>query len=140
MPRVSVSRELLASRDDVWAFLADPSRFSDWWPGVAAVTPDRLGLAPGGRWQLHGVDRPTLRRQATSSGLLLVREVVTGERVAWTMTGDHVDAELRLAANGPDRTIVVLEVDAPWFSGIRRGLARRALTRLHARCRASDPP
>ena len=139
MPRVSVSRELLASRDDVWAFLADPSRFSDWWPGVAAVTPDRLGLAPGGRWQLHGVDRPTLRRQATSSGLLLVREVVTGERVAWTMTGDHVDAELRLAANGPDRTIVVLEVDAPWFSGIGRGLARRALTRLHARCRASDP-
>ena len=60
MARASASRELLASREDVWAFLAEPRHFSDWWPGVAAVTPGRRGLVPGARWEIHGVDRPTL--------------------------------------------------------------------------------
>ena len=137
MPRASASRELLASREDVWAFIAEPYHFSDWWPGIAGVTPDRRGLAPGARWQVHGVDRPTLLRRATSSGLLLVRAVETGRRVAWTLTGDHMDAELLLEEREPNRTVAVLEVEAPWLYGFSRALPRRALTRLHALCQTA---
>lgn len=137
MPRVSVSRELLAPRRDVWAFIAEPHHFADWWPGVAGVTPDRRGLAEGARWQVHGVDRPTLLRKATSSGMLLVRKVRPPEVFGWTLTGDHIDVELRLDQRGADRTLAVLEVDAPWLVGFSRALPRRALTRLHALCQTA---
>ena len=45
------SRELLAARDDVWSFIAEPHHFSDWWPGIGGVQPDRRGLAEGARWE-----------------------------------------------------------------------------------------
>ena len=137
MPRISASRELLASRRDVWSFVAEPHHFSDWWPGIAAVRPDRRGLAEGARWEVHTEDRPTLLRRATSSGMLLVREVRPLESFAWTLTGDHIDAELRLEARGDDRTLAVLELDAPWLFGFSRTLPRRALTRLHALCQTA---
>jgi hypothetical protein len=136
MPRVSASRELLASRDDVWQFIAEPHHFSDWWPGIAAVQPDRRGLAEGARWQIVTADRPTLLRRATSSGMLLVRAVRAPELFGWTLTGDHIDAELRLEVSADDRTIAVLELDAPLF-GVSRALPRRALTRLHALCQTA---
>jgi uncharacterized protein YndB with AHSA1/START domain len=137
MPRVSASRELLASRNDVWAFIAEPRHFADWWPGIAAVQPDRLGLAEGARWQIVTADRPSLLRRATSSGMLLVRAVRAPELFGWTLTGDHIDAELRLGDAGEGRTAAVLELDAPWLFGISRALPRRALTRLHALCQTA---
>jgi uncharacterized protein YndB with AHSA1/START domain len=139
MPHASASRELLASREDVWKFVAEPHHFPDWWPGIAAVQPDRRGVAEGARWHVHGTDRPTLFRRPTSSGILLVRSVEAPERFAWTLTGDHIDAELRLQEGEPDRTIAVLEVESPWLYGFSRALPREALTRLHALCQtASD--
>ena len=132
MPRASASRELLASRDDVWAFVAEPHHFADWWPGVAGVHPDRRGLAEGARWELHTADRPTLFRRATSSGMLLVRAVRPPELFGWTLTGDHIDAELRLEPRGENRTVAVLELDAAWLVGFSRALPKRALIRLHA--------
>ena len=45
------SRELLAPRADVWAFLAEPFHLSNWWPGITGVEPDRRGFAPGARWK-----------------------------------------------------------------------------------------
>jgi uncharacterized protein YndB with AHSA1/START domain len=137
MPRVSASRELLASRDDVWQFISEPRHFADWWPGIAAVQPDRRGLAEGARWEIITADRPTLLRRATSSGMLLVRAVRRPELFAWTLTGDHVDAELRLEASGDERTVAVLELEAPWLFGISRALPRRALTRLHTLCQTA---
>jgi uncharacterized protein YndB with AHSA1/START domain len=137
MPRVTASRELLASRDDVWAFVAEPRHFADWWPGIAAVQPDRRGVAEGARWQILTADRPTLLRRATSSGMLLVRAVRPPELFGWTLTGDHVDAELRLEAVTADRTLAVLELEAPWLFGFSRSLPRRALTRLHALCQTA---
>ena len=137
MPRASASRELLASRDDVWAFIAEPHHFADWWPGIAGVHPDRRGLAEGARWELHTADRPTLFRRATSSGMLLVRAVRPPERFGWTLTGDHIDAELRLAPRGENRTVAVLELDAPWLVGFSRALPKRALIRLHALCQTA---
>jgi uncharacterized protein YndB with AHSA1/START domain len=137
MPRVSASRELLASRDDVWAFIAEPRHFADWWPGVAAVQPDRRGLAEGARWQIVTADRPTLLRRATSSGMLLVRAVRAPELFGWTLTGDHIDGELRLEPRDEERTLAVLELDAPWLVGLSRSLPRRALTRLYALCQTA---
>lgn len=134
MPRVSASRELLASRADVWSFVSEPHNFADWWPGVAAVQPDRRGFAEGARWELHSANRPTLLRRATSSGMLLVRGIDVPDRFAWTLTGDHIDAELQLQARGDERTLARLELDAPWLIGLSRALPRRALTRLHALC------
>jgi uncharacterized protein YndB with AHSA1/START domain len=132
LPRASARMEMLASREDLWSFIAEPHHFSDWWPGIAGVRPDRRGLAEGARWEVYGVERPTLFRRATSSGKLLVRGVQRPERLAWTLTGDHIDAELRLDEAGPDRTLATLEVEAPWLYGFSRALPRRALARLHA--------
>ena len=137
MPRVSASRELLAPRDDVWSFVAEPHHFADWWPGIAGVHPDRRGFAEGARWELHTAQRPTLLRRATSSGMLLVRTVRAPEVFAWTLTGDHIDAELTLEARSDDRTLAVLDLDAPWLVGLSRALPRRALTRLHALCQTA---
>jgi Polyketide cyclase / dehydrase and lipid transport len=137
MPRASASRELLAPREDVWTFVAEPHHFPDWWPGVAGVRPDRRGLAEGARWQVQGTDRPTLFRRATSSGMLLVRGVRAPERFAWTLTGDHIDAELRLEEQERELTVATLDVDAPWLYGISRALPRRALTRLHSLCQTA---
>lgn len=137
MPRVIASRELLAPRDDVWQFIAEPRHFADWWPGISAVQPDRRGLAEGARWQIITADRPTLLRRATSSGMLLVRAVRVPELFGFTLTGDRIDAELRLDASAEDRTAAVLELEAPWMIGISRALPRRALTRLHALCQTA---
>jgi uncharacterized protein YndB with AHSA1/START domain len=137
MPRASASRELLAAREDVWSFVAEPHHFPDWWPGIGGVQPDRRGFAEGARWGISGTDRPTLLRRATSSGMLLVTGIEAPERFAWRLTGDHIDAELRLEERGPDRTIATLEIEAPWLYGFSRALPRRALTRLHALCQTA---
>lgn len=137
MPRASASRELLAPRDDVWSFVAVPQHFADWWPGVAAVRPDRRGLAEGARWEVQTSNQPTLFRRATSSGMLLVTAVQVPHLFAWTLTGDHIDAELRLKGSEPDRTLAELVVEAPWLYGFSRTLPRRALTRLHALCQTA---
>jgi hypothetical protein len=132
MPRASAQKELLAGRLEVWRFIAEPHHFADWWPGVGGVHPDRRGFAEGSRWEVHGVDRPTLFRKATSSGMLLIRGITPPERFAWTLTGDHIDAELLLEESGTDRTLAILTLEAPWLYGFSRALPRRALDRLHS--------
>jgi uncharacterized protein YndB with AHSA1/START domain len=134
VPKVSAQRELLASRGDVWAFVAEPHHFSDWWPGIAAVRSDRRGLAEGARWEIVGADRPTLFRQASSSGMLQIRAVEPYERFAGYLTGDHLELDLRLQATDEERTRAFLSVEGTFMWGMSRSLPRRALSRLHALC------
>src|SRR5437879_13000913 len=101
MPHVSASRLLLAPREDVWDFIAEPHHFPDWWPGIAGVQPDRRGVAEGARWEILGHDRPTLFRRATSSAQMLVRGVPRPERFARTLTAHHVAPALRTARPRP---------------------------------------
>src|SRR5438309_8678124 len=81
--RHEASRELLAPREDVWGFLAEPYHLSDWWPTISGVRPDRRGLAPGARWEIVGAPQPTLLHRPRAQGLLIVREVDPLERVVW---------------------------------------------------------
>jgi hypothetical protein len=137
MPRVSVQRELLASRRDVWEFVAEPHHFPDWWPGVAAVRPDRRGFAEGARWEVIGSVRPSFLRQAASSGMLQVRAIEPLERFAFYLTGDHLELELRLQTIDDDRTRAILSVEGTFMFGMNRSLPRRALSRLHALCQTA---
>jgi len=137
VPRAAATRELLAAPEDVWEFLAEPRHFADWWPRIAAVEPDRRGLAPGARWVVHASPAPKLFRKSGFSGTLLVRTVRPCELFAWTLTGDNLEAELHLSATAPDRTQALLEVRAPFLAPLPRSLPRRALARLHELCQTA---
>jgi uncharacterized protein YndB with AHSA1/START domain len=137
LPTYAASRELLSPREDVWRFLAEPHHFSDWWPGIAGVQPDRRGLAPGARWRLHGGPRPSLIRRPDMTGTLIILKVQPPALVAWHMTTERLDAELRLEEASPGRTTAQLMVSAPFLIGLRRTLPRNALNRLYALCQTA---
>ena len=134
MPHYTATRTLLASLEDVWAFLVEPYHLSDWWPGIAGVQPDRRGLAPGARWQLRTGEPQgfalSLLRRPGAAGTLLVTEVERGRRIAFQLAADRIDAELDLESSAPDRTQVTLTVHAPW-GAVTRSFPQRALVRLY---------
>jgi hypothetical protein len=71
------------------------------------------------------------------TGMLLVLEVDPYERIAWHMTGERLDVELRLTATSETTTAAELTVSGPFFVGLRRSLPRNALNRLHALCQTA---
>jgi uncharacterized protein YndB with AHSA1/START domain len=133
VPRFAATRTLGAPPEDVWAVLADPAAFPDWWPGVDHVETGRQGLAPAARWQLTGPDRPSLLWRPQTTGTLLVLAVAPPTRLAFQLTGDRVDVELALRPLDDGRTEASLVVDAPSLSGIRRRFPAQVLGRLEAR-------
>lgn len=141
MPRITDSREVLAPREDVWKFIAEPYHLADWWPGIRGVQPDRKGLAPGARWLLNagpqtgGLVGAFLRRPQTTQNLV-VMDVRRGERVRFLFTLDGVEAEVRLEPAAESHTRVTIELDGPW-SRLNRSLPRTALSRLHALCQTA---
>jgi uncharacterized protein YndB with AHSA1/START domain len=136
MPVYSAARELLAPREDVWAFLAEPNHLSDWWPGINGVQADRRGLAPGARWRIQGLGRPTyvVARRPDVAGTLIFLDVRPPEFVAWQFVQARLDVELRLTEAAANRTRAELTVSAPLLGGVRRSLPHKALTRLYALC------
>jgi uncharacterized protein YndB with AHSA1/START domain len=129
--RTEARRELPAGRTAVWAFLAEPYHLSDWWPGVAAVQPDRRGFAPGARWQLRGTrwTNPFTGRQPMEQ-LLVVRTIEPYERFAFHLVADRLDVEVALAAVEEHRTRATVTVEGRLLLGGRRTLARHAAARL----------
>jgi uncharacterized protein YndB with AHSA1/START domain len=132
VPSYAATRTLLAPREDVWAFLAEPRHLADWWPGVVDVRPDRRGLAAGARWQVTGTGKPSLVRRPDAQGMLLVLAVEPHERIELRLTGDRIDIELRLRAVEPRLTEVQVSVSGPWLVGLSRSLPHRAAQRLAA--------
>ena len=124
--------ELMAPVEDVWAFIDEPRHLADWWPGIAAVEPDRRGLAAGARWQIRGTNRASIFRSPNPTGMLLVLAAARPERIAFQLTAERVEAELRLEASAADRTLATLTVSGPWLIGLGRSFPHRALNRLHA--------
>jgi uncharacterized protein YndB with AHSA1/START domain len=136
MPVYSAARELLAPREDVWAFLAEPNHLSDWWPGINGVQADRRGLAPGARWRIQGLGRPTyvVARRPDVAGTLIFLDVRPPDFAAWQFVQARLDVELRLTEAAANRTRVELTISAPLLAGLRRSLPHKALTRLYALC------
>ena len=133
--RAEASRDIPASRDQLWGFLAEPYHLSDWWPGVAAVHPDRRGLMPGARWELTGPSQPTLFHGANPRGMLVVGRVDPYERVTWSLLDQRLEVEVRLTTLAPERTRVTVAIEGPWrpeVLGRPRSLPRKAVARLHA--------
>jgi uncharacterized protein YndB with AHSA1/START domain len=139
MPTYSAARNLLAPREDVWAFLAEPNHLSDWWPGIKGVQPDRRGLAPGARWRIQGLGRPTyvVGRRPDVAGTLIFLDVRPPELAAWQFVQARLDVELKLTEEAADRTRAELTVTAPFLAGLRRSLPNKALTRLYALCQTA---
>jgi len=138
--RAEATRELDASRADVWGFLTEPYHLSDWWPGISSVRPDRRGLAPGARWEVVGPAQPTLFRKAYSSGRLLVRAVEPYERASWHLSAEKLDVEIRLETIDETHTRATVVVEGRWRPeafGRPRALPRQALARLHALCQTA---
>jgi hypothetical protein len=137
MPRVEAELELVASVEDVWGFLAEPRHLADWWPGIAAIEPDRRGLAPGARWIARGTGQAPLLRKAHAEDVILIREVEPHRRVVWHKVKERLDAELLLEPVGHDRTRARLAIRAPLMVAFGRRLPREALSRLHALCQTA---
>jgi uncharacterized protein YndB with AHSA1/START domain len=136
VPVYSAARELLAPREDVWAFLAEPNHLSDWWPGINSVQPDWRGLAPGARWRIQGLGRPTyvVGRRPDVAGTLIFLDVRPPEFAAWQFVQARLDVELRLTEAAANRTRAELTISAPLLAGLRRSLPHKALTRLYGLC------
>jgi uncharacterized protein YndB with AHSA1/START domain len=143
MTVVRATRELLAPRGDVWAYVAEPYHLSDWWPGVTGVEPDRRGLAPGARWRLLAGPQAAgplgaFLRSPSTVGTLLVLEVREPERVRVQFVNERIDAVLTLEEAAPDRTLAALDVEGAWLR-VNRALPRKALARLHALVQTAGP-
>jgi uncharacterized protein YndB with AHSA1/START domain len=130
--RSEASRELLAPVEDVWSFVSEPYNFSDWWPGIGAVQPDRRGFAEGARWTMRRGSEPGLFQKPNAPKLLVVTAVEPYARFAFHLTSDRLDGELLLEAIGHDHTRADLIVDGPFLLGLRqRSLAPQVLQRLY---------
>jgi hypothetical protein len=143
----SATRELLASPETVWGFLAEPHHLADWWPGIAAVEPDRRGFAPGARWRVQRRGRRGLLPAGagwngpTRTETLLI-DAVAPER-EWRFA--LIPAGGRLRARGPvrvavalaavparpDRTALRVEVDTGGLGREAKATAQTAAARLH---------
>ncbi|HEU0304686.1 MAG TPA: SRPBCC domain-containing protein [Gaiellaceae bacterium] len=132
--RIEASHELLAAREDVWRFLAEPYHLADWWPTISAVRPDARGFREGARWEVAGPSSPTLFRKGGATGIAIVKTIELHERVVWSLTADRLDVEVRLRSLAPDRTLVTVAVEGAWRPealGRPRALPRMAAHRLY---------
>jgi hypothetical protein len=135
--RTQASRELLASRPDVWAFLAEPYHLADWYPGISGVTPDRRGAAAGARWQIVTSNEPTLFRRPRTTGMLIVNAADPPRLFAFQLLAEKLSVRVDLEATAEDRTLATVTIDGPWLIAYRRSVARRSVARLHALCQTA---
>ena len=135
--RMQASRELLAARPDVWAFLGEPHHLADWYPRISGVTPDRRGSAAGARWEIVASNEPTLLRKPRASGTLVVTAADQPRLFAFQLVGEKLNVRVDLEATAEDRTFATVTIEGPWLITYRRSLARRAVDRLYALCQTA---
>jgi uncharacterized protein YndB with AHSA1/START domain len=136
---ITASRVLLASREDVWALVAEPYHLPDWWPSYSGVEPDRRGLAENARWTVLRGRAPGLLRRPRGQGLIVIRRVVPGAELAWHDVAQDLDAGVRLEDEGRETRATVF-VDGPFWRVLAeggRGLPRLALARLYDLCQTA---
>lgn len=140
MAVVRAERELLATRADVWALVAEPYHLSDWWPAYTGVEPDRRGLAAGARWTITRGRAPGLLRRPGGQGTIVLRRVDPTLELRWLDVPQQIEVGIELANAAADRTRARVAIEGPWWrlyvEGARR-LPQQALTRLHALCQTA---
>jgi uncharacterized protein YndB with AHSA1/START domain len=136
MPVARASRELLATPDDVWQFLAEPYHLTDWWPGLGAVEPDRRGVAVGARWRVRRSEASFFRK-AQAEDTLLVTAAEPGRRFAFELVHARIRADLTLAPAGGGLTRAELAVEGPLVLVFSKSVAKTALARLHDLCQSA---
>jgi uncharacterized protein YndB with AHSA1/START domain len=137
---IEATRELLAPRVDVWALVSEPYHLPDWWPAYSGVRPDRRGLASGARWQVTRSRAPGLLRAPGGEGLIVITEVALGLELGWHDVQQRLDAGVRLANAGEERTRATTWVHGPWWRLILEGarnLPEQSLARLHDLCQTA---
>ena len=133
--RASAETVLLAPVADAWRFATEPHLLASWWPGIAALIPDQLGLTADACWEVRRIARPRLfRKAAAAEEQLLVRAVDEHRLFAWQLTGQRIECTLRLTPLSEARTQATLTVTGASLAGVTRSLAKVALGRLHALC------
>jgi uncharacterized protein YndB with AHSA1/START domain len=136
---ITASRVLVASREDVWALVAEPYHLPDWWPAYTGVEPDRRGLAEGARWTVLRSRTPGFLRKPRGKGLIVIQRVSPGEELAWLDLSQNVEAGLRLEDEGRG-TRATAFVDGPQWRLLAegaRGLPRLAVARLYDLCQTA---
>jgi uncharacterized protein YndB with AHSA1/START domain len=136
---ITASRVLLASREDVWAVVAEPYHLPDWWPAYTGVEPDRRGLAEGARWTVLRSRTPGFLRKPRGKGLIVIQRVSPGEELAWLDLSQNVEAGLRLEDEGRG-TRATAFVDGPFWRLLAegaKGLPRLAVARLYDLCQTA---
>jgi uncharacterized protein YndB with AHSA1/START domain len=136
---ITASRVLVASREDVWALVAEPYHLPDWWPAYTGVEPDRRGLAEGARWTVLRSRTPGFLRKPRGKGLIVIQRVSPGEELAWLDVSQNVEAGLRLEDEGRGTRATVF-VDGPFWRLLAegaRGLPRLAVARLYDLCQTA---
>jgi uncharacterized protein YndB with AHSA1/START domain len=136
---ITASRVLVASREDVWALVAEPYHLPDWWPAYTGVEPDRRGLAEGARWTVLRSRTPGFLRKPRGKGLIVIQRVAPGEELAWLDLSQNVEAGLRLEDEGRG-TRATAFVDGPLWRLLAegaRGLPRLAVARLYDLCQTA---
>jgi uncharacterized protein YndB with AHSA1/START domain len=136
---ITASRVLVASREDVWALVAEPYHLPDWWPAYTGVEPDRRGLAEGARWTVLRSRTPGFLRKPRGKGLIVIQRVSPGEELAWLDLSQNVEAGLRLEDEGRG-TRATAFVDGPLWRLLAegaRGLPRLAVARLYDLCQTA---
>ncbi len=104
----TASLVLLAPREDVWSFLAEPYHLSDWWPSITGVEPDRRGFAPGARWKVRSWKKNVLTGRRFTESMVVIREIDLYERWTFHLLEPATEVEVRLRSVAPDRTEVTV--------------------------------
>jgi hypothetical protein len=86
LPRYEARRTLPAPVEEVWAVLADPARWPEWWPGLVGAAPTvRRALAPGAHFGADLIETfEDLKSFVTKRGKLVQsrRDAIAEERAA----------------------------------------------------------
>ena len=130
---------LVASREDVWALVAEPYHLPDWWPAYTGVEPDRRGLAEGARWTVLRSRTPGFLRKPRGKGLIVIQRVSPGEELAWLDVAQNVEAGLRLEDEGRGTRATAFVDGSLWrlLAEGARGLPRVAVARLYDLCQTA---
>ena len=137
---ITASRVLLASREDVWAIVAEPYHLPDWWPSYSGVEPDRRGLAEGARWTVLRGRRPGFLRKPGGRGLILLERVRPATELAWLDLAQSIEAGIRLDDEGRDTRATAFVSGPFWriYAEGARGLPSLAVARLYDLCQTAE--